>query len=58
MSAVVPPATSAAPVSAPARPELDDKPPILGSWRNLYLLVFGVLVVLIVFFTVLTQVYA
>lgn len=34
-----------------------DKPPILGSWRNLYLLVIGNLVFLIVLFFLLTKFY-
>ncbi len=32
----------------------DEKPPILGSWRNLYTLVLGFLAFLITVFTVLT----
>jgi len=28
----------------------DEKPPVGGRWRNLYALVIGVLIVLIVFF--------
>ncbi len=39
------------------RPEMSDAPPLLGSWRNLYLLVLGVLVVLVVLFAVLTEAY-
>ena len=42
--------------SAPA--ELDDKPPLLGSWRNIYLVVLGVLVGVVALFAVLTEVYA
>jgi hypothetical protein len=43
--------------SAP-RPELDDAPPLLGSWRNIYLLVLGTLAVLIALFWALTRAYA
>jgi len=34
----------------------DDKPPFLGSWNKIYLLVFGELVVLIVLFYLFTKV--
>ncbi len=40
------------------RPELSDAPPLLGSWRNLYLLVLGVLAALIFLFWLLTRAYA
>lgn len=40
------------------RPELDDAPPILGSWRNIYLVVLGTLAVLVVLFWMLTEAYA
>jgi hypothetical protein len=40
------------------RPELDDAPPILGSWRNIYLLVLGNLGLLVLLFWALTRVYA
>ena len=40
------------------RPELDDRPPILGSWRNIYAVVIGTLIALIVAFTIVTKVYA
>ena len=47
------------PASAPApRPELDDAPPLLGSWRNIYLLVLGTLALLIALFWVLTRAYS
>jgi hypothetical protein len=42
----------------PPRPELDDAPPVLGSWRNIYLFVLGTLAVLVLLFWVLTRVYA
>jgi hypothetical protein len=29
------------------RPELDDIPPVLGSWRNIYILVLATLALLI-----------
>ena len=40
------------------RPELDDAPPLLGSWRNIYLFVLGTLAVLVIAFWALTQAYA
>jgi hypothetical protein len=40
------------------RPELDDAPPILGSWRNVYALVLGNLAFLVIAFWILTRVYA
>ncbi|WP_426754609.1 hypothetical protein [Myxococcus sp. Y35] len=44
---------------APApRPELDDAPPLLGSWRNIYLLVMGTFVVFVAVCWALTEVYA
>lgn len=44
---------------APApRPELDDAPPLLGSWRNIYLLVLGTFVLFVAVFWALTKVYA
>lgn len=49
------------PEPAPApepRPELDDAPPLLGSWRNIYLFVLGSLVVFIALFWALTRVYS
>ena len=49
MSPVTPP---------PHRPELDDAPPVLGSWRNIYLFVLGTLAVLVVLFWALTRAYA
>ena len=40
-----------------ARPPLNDEspPPLLGSWRNLYLLVAGNLVLLIALFALFTR---
>jgi hypothetical protein len=43
--------------SAP-RPELDDAPPLLGSWRNIYLFVLGTLALLVALFWALTRAYA
>ena len=40
------------------RPELDDVPPVLGSWRNIYLFVLGTLAVLVALFWALTRAYA
>lgn len=36
---------------------MDDAPPVLGSWRNIYLVVLGTLVALVIVFTIVTQVY-
>ncbi|AKJ05274.1 hypothetical protein ATI61_102337 [Archangium gephyra] len=47
----------AAPAPAP-RPELDDAPPLLGSWRNIYLFVLGTLALLIALFWGLTRAYS
>jgi hypothetical protein len=35
--------------------ELDDKAPVLGSWRNIYTFVTGALVVCVVVFTLITR---
>jgi hypothetical protein len=40
------------------RPEMVDKPPLLGSWRRLYALEIGVLVALILVFWLVTEHYA
>lgn len=37
---------------------IEDPPPLLGSWRNLYALVLGVLVAIVAGLTILTRVYA
>ena len=42
----------------PPRPELDDVPPLLGSWRNIYFVVLGTFAVLVLLFWLLTSVYA
>lgn len=39
------------------RKDLDDAPPVLGSWRAIYLVVLGTLVALVVAFAIITQVY-
>jgi len=36
----------------------DEKPPILGTWKNMYALVIGVLIVLIVVFYLLTKAFS
>ncbi len=43
--------------SADTGPDLDDTPPLLGSWRNIYIVVLGNLVLLIVLFWLLTAAY-
>ncbi|RKG71249.1 hypothetical protein D7V80_02565 [Corallococcus sp. CA054B] len=40
------------------RPELDDAPPLLGSWRNIYILVLGAFVLFVAVFWGLTEAYA
>jgi hypothetical protein len=35
-----------------------DRPPILGTWKKLYLFVFGQLVVLIILFYLFTKYYS
>ena len=46
--------TEPSPSSPPPRPEMDDAPPLLGKWRNIYALVLGLLVVYVVVFTAIT----
>lgn len=47
------------PEDTPApRPELDDTPPLLGSWRNIYAVVLGNLAVLVLLFWLITRVYS
>jgi hypothetical protein len=41
-----------------SRPELDDVPPVLGTWRNIYLCVLGTLALLVALFWALTRAYA
>jgi len=58
-----PTSSSRQPASAPVapaapRPELDDAPPLLGSWRNIYFLVLGTFVLFVALSWVLTEVYA
>jgi hypothetical protein len=36
----------------------EEKPPILGTWKNLYALVIGVLIALIVVFYFLTKTFS
>ena len=40
------------------RPELDETPPLLGSWRNVYLMVLGTFALFVVLFSLLTWVYS
>lgn len=47
------------PEPAPGRrPEMDETPPLLGSWRNIYLFVLGSLVLFVALFWALTRAYA
>ena len=45
------------PPGAP-RPEMNDAPPVLGSWRNIYLFVLGTLAAFIALFWALTRAYS
>lgn len=45
-------------MSQPERPELEDAPPVLGSWRNVYAVVLGTLAVLVALFWALSRAYA
>lgn len=40
------------------RPEMNDAPPVLGSWRNIYLFVLGTLALLVALFWAITRAYA
>ncbi|MFP2932102.1 hypothetical protein ACLESO_44450 [Pyxidicoccus sp. 3LG] len=40
------------------RPELDDAPPLLGTWRNIYLVVLGTFALFVALFWVLTEAYS
>ena len=40
-----------------ATPPEDESPPLLGSWRRMYLLVIGALAAVVVVFTALTRIY-
>ncbi|NOK00725.1 MULTISPECIES: hypothetical protein [Myxococcus] len=51
------PSEPSAEVPAP-RPELDDAPPLLGSWRNIYILVLGTFFLFLALGWVLTEVYS
>lgn len=44
--------------SNPHRPELDDVPPILGSWRNIYILNMVIFAVLVALFVLITRIYS
>ncbi|WXH30968.1 hypothetical protein WA016_04942 [Myxococcus stipitatus] len=52
---VNPDASKAAPEK---RAELDDAPPVLGSWRNIYLFVVGAFVLFVSLTWTLTWVYS
>ena len=46
-------------MSAGTPPEANDgRPPVGGSWRNLYVAVIGTLVVLVILFYVFTRAFA
>ncbi|MCP3100307.1 hypothetical protein LZ198_15660 [Myxococcus sp. K15C18031901] len=52
-------ASAPAPVApVPPRQDLDDAPPLLGSWRNIYLLVLGTFVLFVALCWALTEAYA
>lgn len=44
-------------MSDPQRPELDDAPPVLGTWRNVYLVVVGNLALMVALFWALSRAY-
>ncbi len=44
-------------MSDPARPELEDAPPVLGRWRNVYLVVVGNLALMVALFWALSRSY-
>ena len=46
------------PDKSTAGAELEDRPPVLGSWRNIYGAVLGSLVVIILVFWLITKAYA
>jgi len=37
---------------------IEDKPPFLGSWNKIYLMVFGELIILIALFYLFTKVFS
>ena len=52
------PKSSEARAAGEPRPEMNDAPPVLGSWRNIYLFVLGTLALLVALFWALTRAYA
>ncbi len=56
----MPPPVKPAPVTPPppGRGDLDAPPPLLGRWRNLYLLVLGTLGALVLAFWLFTKAYS
>ena len=46
------------PVDGEPRADLDEPPPLLGSWRRIYALVFVSQVLLATLFYVITRIYA
>ncbi|HAA53571.1 MAG TPA: hypothetical protein DCE42_02380 [Myxococcales bacterium] len=40
------------------RPDMDDTPPVLGSWKNIYLFVMVVWILLVIIFQYLTSTYS
>jgi hypothetical protein len=45
------------PTPSPARPELEDRAPVLGSWRNIYLVLVGGLALYVMLLWGLSWVY-
>lgn len=41
-----------------SKSDTDDKPPFLGSWNKIYLLVFGELIILIALFYLFTKAFS
>lgn len=52
------PSEDAADDNAADRTDLDETPPLLGSWRNIYVLVVASQVVLVALFYLVTRIYA
>lgn len=44
--------------SPASRPEMDDAPPLLGSWRNIYFVVLGTFALFVALFWALTEAYS
>jgi len=45
-------------MTEPQKRDLEEKPPLLGSWRNVYAVVLGTLLVLVAVFYAITRAYS